>query len=438
MTETYLSLLNEFIAFKSISTDSYYKDEVTKTADWLVSILNINNFQAERITGYGHPIVYGYYEASPEFATVLVYGHYDVQPASKDDGWQTDPFKVDERDGRLYARGIVDNKGQVLIHIATIIDLIKENKLQYNIKFLIEGDEETGGEGISEVLNKNPEKFSCDFAIISDGEMPYRPVITASFRGIINLTITMKTAKNNLHSGLYGGAVPNAAEELSKLLAMFYDDNYSPQIEQFYDGQLEMTNEETQLSLEMDEYKKDSLKHTGVRQFFPSEAGSISGKIGFFTMMTVTGIKAGYIGEGYSNIVPNTAQARINFRIAAGQNPQDVYNRFKTFVIENTPQYVDVTISEPTNVADPIKIDINTNKHLEAKDLLKKVYGNEVLVDYCGAIIPVVGDIQKHLNVEPILISLCNDDCNMHGVDENFAIELIEKGLAFSRRFFSS
>lgn len=431
----YKTLLKDFISLKSISTDPAFQSEIARTAAWLQNLLESAQFKTVIFTGYSNPIVYGYYEVDPNAETVLIYGHYDVQPAQKNDGWASDPFDLTETDGKLVARGVVDNKGQILIYIVTILQLIKQGKLKYNIKFLIEGAEETGGEGMSELLKDEADRLACDFCLISDGEMPYRPVVTASFRGILNMTITYTTAQNNLHSGLYGGAVPNAAQELSILISKLYDQSYQPLIPDFYTDQTQMTKQEKRRSLEIDTFKKSVMEHTGIQKFFFDEAGSFSGKIGFFTMLTITGLKSGYTDDGYANIVPSTAQAKINFRIAAHQDPSHVYENFKNFVLKNTPEYVTVAVSEPVDSASAIKIDLSSKKHQEVIRLLEHTYKNKVLIEYCGAIIPVVGDIQKYLKVEPILVSLANDDCNMHGVDENFDLGLIEKAFDFSTAF---
>jgi len=437
MYSKYLELTKKLISFKSVSTDPQYKEEVQKTAEWLSWLFKQNGFESQIFEGNGNPVVYASYQVDPAFETVMIYGHYDVQPAEKEDGWKSEPFEVTERDGRLYARGIVDNKGQFLVHVAAILVLLEQGKLQYNIKFLLEGDEETGGAGLGKLIEDQKELFATDHVMISDGEIPYKPMVTGSFRGFMGTTMEVTTANNNLHSGLYGGAVPNAAEEASKLVASLHDEVYLSNIPGFYDDQIESTVEENEKGLMMDSIKEDFHKELGVKKFFKGHQNSITTRIGFETMITVTGFKSGYIGEGYSNIVPNYAEVKFNGRIGPGHDSKVILENMKKFLENNAPEYVDIKFTNPGHYADPIKIDLNTPKMKEVLSLLKEVYDDDVLVDFCGAIVPVVGDFQKILNVEPLVVSLGNEDCNMHGVDENYDIGLIKKGIEFSRRFFS-
>ncbi len=432
-----MKLLKQFIPFKSISTDPQYAVEIEKTADWLVQQFQLNGFQTKIHKGYGNPVVYAEYTVGSDAKTVLIYGHYDVQPAEKDDGWDGDPFNVMENDGKLIARGVVDNKGQVLIHIAAVFDLIKEGKLAYNVKFLIEGNEETGGSGLDRLVEDYKDELKCDYLMISDGEMPYKPVITASFRGTLNLSMTLTTAKNNLHSGLYGGVTPNAVVEMAKLIAGMYDDNNKIKIEGFYDGLDDVSQDDLQACREMDEQKGPTLEHTGVRKFFDNREGSISATLGFDSMFTPSGFEGGYTGDGYSNIVPAKATVKMNFRIASGQSSKEIYEKFVKYVEEHTPDYADVEIHDVSDMTEPTRVNLNSAIHRETVKFLEKVYGEKVLIDFCGATIPIVADFQRILGVDPLLVSLGNDDCNMHGVNENFDIGLVKKGLQFSREFFS-
>lgn len=436
--ENFKKLLKELIAFKSISTDSQYQDQVDQTAEWIANLFQKNGFKTEIIKGYDNPVVFASYEVSSEAETVLVYGHYDVQPAGKQDGWDSEPFELTEKDGKLIARGVVDNKGQFLIHAYSVLELIKQNQLKYNIRFLIEGNEETGSGKISGLLKERKELFKADHVLISDGEMPYKPMVTTSFRGILNTTIRYKTANNNLHSGLYGGAVPNAAEELSRLISKLNDPEYLSGIIGFYEKDSSLSSEDILKCQEIDKSRKDVLGKTGIKKYFSNNRESFTATTGFKSMHTVTGFKSGYTGEGYSNIVPNLAEAKINFRIAWDQDPEDIFNKFSEFIRNNTPEYVEFEIDEPAQLIKPIKVDLSLSKHQETIRLLEKVYKKEVLIDYCGAIIPIVGDFQEILGTDPLLVSLANDDCNMHGVNENYDIGLIEKGLEFSKEFFKS
>ncbi|MCC7304090.1 M20/M25/M40 family metallo-hydrolase [bacterium] len=434
--ETYRSLVAELLAKQSISTDPGFKSGIEATVTWLNDYFAENGFTVERVDGYGNPIVVAKYHVADDKETYFVYGHYDVQPANQEDGWDADPFTLTEKDGKLLGRGIVDNKGQFMIHLVSIINLIKTGKLQKNIVFVVEGDEETGGGGISELFEARPELFKADQYVISDGEMPYKPVVTASFRGTFNMTVKVTTAANNLHSGLYGGAAPSATVVASKLIAAMYDDKNRLAIKGFYDNDLVPTVEEMQLCQDMDAVKTGALDQTGIKKWFTGDNNSFCEVVGFTTMIVPSGISAGYTGNGYSNIVPATATLKLNVRIAANQTVAGVRNLVEQFLKENTPEYATAEIIDYQSDNEPVKVDLGSPAHKKAIELLEEVYGDKVLIDFCGATLPVVIDIKRTFGVDPILISLANDDCNMHGVNENYDIGLIKKGLEFSERFF--
>jgi acetylornithine deacetylase/succinyl-diaminopimelate desuccinylase-like protein len=436
--QNYLTSLKRYVSFKSISTDPAYGSEMENQRLWLKELLEKSGFKVESLenTG-GNTLVFGQYAVSPKAETVLVYGHYDVQPATKDDGWESNPFDLTEKNGRLVGRGVVDNKGQNLIHILTVLDLIKQKRLKYNIKFLLEGDEETGATNWEKIFKNYKSKFSSDCILVSDGEIVGdRPAFEASFRGGFNLTLTYTTAKNNLHSGLFGGAVPNAAYELTKFLSKLFNAKNQVAIPGFYDNVDPMSSSILRNNTEIST-SGEILKIAGTNQLLTEPGIDFYTQTGLRPTLQVTGLKSGYIGEGYSNIVPATAEARINFRVVKSQKPENILKAFEGFVKKNTPKYVTYSISHrpPHN---PVKININTPIAKEARHLLKKVYGSDPVIKYVGGAIPFISSCKEILGVDALSISLGNDDCNMHGVNENFRIDLVEKGLKFSHLFFSS
>jgi acetylornithine deacetylase/succinyl-diaminopimelate desuccinylase-like protein len=429
-------LLKEAVAIKSISTDPLYSPEIQRMVKWLQVLLQENRFTVDVVEGYGNPVIVASFADDPEKQTCLIYGHYDVQPAEKKDGWKTEPFLLSKEGGKYVGRGVVDNKGQFLIHLWTILFQLEQEKLKYNIKLIIEGDEETGGRGLGQLLSKRKDLFASDVVLISDGEMPYSPVLTASFRGTFNTTVRYSTANNNMHSGLYGGAVPNAAEELAKFVAGLHDQDGNVAIEGFYDDDAPVSVEDVNNCLEMDKSRKEMLGKTGCKKYFTYDEGGFSKQVGFRSMLSVSGIQSGYTGVGYSNIVPCSAEAKINFRLAADQDPKNVFSMFKSYVEEHTPEYVTSEVVSAESMSNPVRVNLSSPVQVKVRELLKEVYGADVLVDYCGASIPIVAEFQKVLGIDPLLVSLANDDCNMHGVDENFDMGLVEKGLEFSRKFF--
>src|SRR3989344_5378141 len=259
----YKSLLSEFVSFKSVSTDKAYISEIQKTVKWLEKLFSERGFSVEVIKGTRcNPVVFASYETESAKETVLVYGHYDVQPANKSDGWEKEPFWLNEKKGKLYARGVVDNKGQVLIHIFTVFELIKTQEIKYDVKFLIEGNEETSNDELADIIKKNKSKLKADYVLISDGEIPYKPSIEYSLRGGFNVTLKYITAKNNLHSGIFGGAIPSASYELSKFLAKLYDKNNKVSIPGFYVGVDRITGEQVKSNKKLLKVGEDVLKMT--------------------------------------------------------------------------------------------------------------------------------------------------------------------------------
>lgn len=428
-------LLAQFIKFKSISTDSAYKEDINKTVNFLKDLFTSNGFEVDLIKEKdANPVILAEYKVNDNAKTTLIYGHYDVQPAQKEDGWDSEPFKLSEDEKNFIARGVVDNKGQVLIHIFSIIKLIKEWKLKYNIKFLIEGNEETAGIKWEELLEKYKGKLKSDYVFVSDGTISGdSPAVDGSFRGAMNVTLQYKTADTNLHSGLFGGAIPSASHELCKVLSQLYDENNRVNIPGFYDNVDKITQSQ------IDNNKKinvtDLINSTGVKSSLTEPEYDLPTQVGLRPTVQVTGLNSGYIGEGYANIVPSSAEAKINFRFVESQNRDEVYSLFENFIKEKTPDYVDFKIIKG-EIGYPVKIDIDQNIFKEAFKILEKVYGKEVVVQNVGGSIPFIAAVKSVLGINTLSVNLANEDCNMHGINENFSKDLIEKGLEFSRKFF--
>ena len=436
MNKEFLQQLNKFVSFKSISTDKTFLPEIKKTVEWLKETLEGGGFEVEILTGQTcNPVVFATYSKLKGAKTVMVYGHYDVQPASIKDGWDADPFTLTEKNGKLLARGVVDNKGQILIHIHTVLNLIKEGKLKYNMKFLIEGNEETSNNDLPKILKVNKAELKCDYILISDGEIPYQPTLEYSLRGGFNSTLTFQTAKNNMHSGIYGGAVPNAAYELSKFLGKLFTADNKVAVPGFYDGVDPITKAQLKDNKAFVEASRDIAKHTGIQKLLLEKGLDFSTQTGLRPTLQITGFKSGYIDEGYANIVPAKAEARINFRVVTSQDPEKIFKKFEGFVKKNTPSYVKWELKH-SGVHSPVRVNISSEIFEDVRKLLAQAYGSKALTKSVGGAIPVVSDFKEILGVDSLLVSLGNDDCNMHGANENFDIGLLEKGLKFSRLFF--
>ena len=427
----YKKLLEEFVKFQSVSTDPKFKPEIEGVVLWIKELLTKSGFEVRILKGKKcNPVIFANYELNKKAKTLLIYGHYDVQPADRSDGWKVDPFKVLEAKGKLIARGVIDNKGQILAHIYSAIKLIKEGGLAYNLKFLIEGNEETGNDDLAGIMAKNKKLLKCDVVVVSDGELTNnKPTIEVSLRGGFNFTITYQTGKSNLHSGIWGGAVPNAAHELTILLNKLLQ-------EDFNDGMDTITKNQIKNNKLLVREGGDIAKLGGVKKLLLANNTDFYTQTGLKPTLQVTGIKTGYIDSGYANIVPFKAEARINVRLVSSQNPEQIAERIKVFIKKNTPSYVDLSISF-TGPHSPVKVNLNNHYVEMAEKILTKVYKSKVNRKHVGGAVPFVGDIKSILGVDTLLIPLVNEDCNMHGTDENFDINLAKKALKFSREFLS-
>ncbi|MFQ5493174.1 MAG: M20/M25/M40 family metallo-hydrolase [Candidatus Dojkabacteria bacterium] len=434
--KTYLSLLKKFVSTKSISTDTSFVPEINRTVGWLKKTFTQNGFKVKVTKGYQNPIIIAEYRVSEKAETCIIYGHYDVQPASKEDGWHQDPFELLVGDERLYARGVVDNKGQVLVHIATVFDLIKEKKLKYNVKFLLEGDEETGSPKLEQFINDRKKELEADIALISDGETTQgRPVIEAGFRGGMNATLTFTSSHTDLHSGIYGGAAPNSLHEMTKFLADLFGENYEVKLPGFYDNVDEIPEKTRKanenIPLDEVEYKKI----TGTKTMLLAEGHDFYSAVGLQPSVQLTGIQSGYTGTGYRNSIPARTIVKINFRFVLSQDPERIKQRFNEYLDDHVPEYIDFEF-EVNDPYDGVKLNLDSRQVKDIAKLLKKAYGVEPIYKFAGGGLPIVTYFKENLKIDPILVPLANEDCNMHAVNENYNIDELQKALKFSRLFF--
>lgn len=435
--DEYRKLLPEYIANQSVSTDASYRDGIIDTVEWLKKLFEEHNFKVTIIDGYDNPVVVAHYEVDPTLQTCLIYGHYDVQPAEGQEGWLSEPFQVVEREGRIFCRGAIDNKGQNLVHIVSIFDLIKQGKLGYNIKFMLEGNEETGSPNMERLIREQKDALKADFTMISDGEMSGdAPAIEVGFRGGFNLTLTVTTSNTDLHSGLYGGASPSSAHELANLLAKIYDDKQRITIPGFYDGVDEITPEMLENDANIPFSKEEYERISGTKALLMEPGYDFYTQTGLRPTIQVTGIQTGYTGEGYRNSIPAKATAKINFRLVLRQEPEKVVEKFKKWVEQQLPAYVDSYI-EMTDPYVGIKLDIKNPFVEKAFAVAEQAYGQKPVYKYVGGGIPIVTLFHDEMGIPSVLVPFANEDCKMHAANENFNVTLIEKGLAFSHAFFT-
>ena len=307
--------------------------------------------------------------------------------------------------------------------------LIKEKKLGDNVIFLIEGNEETGSPYFKKFIEKNKKDLRCDCVVISDGELARgnSPALEESFRGVANLEILLETAKDDLHYRLLGGAVPNAAEELSRLVSKFHNEDKSIVVSGFYDGLGKIKNGK--------EAVVDFRKLTGTKIVFAKNQSQYENRTGLSPAIEVTGLISGYTGEGFKNSIPSKARAKINIRSAPSQDPEKLFTTLKKFVLKNKPAYTRVKVTNKDTSSGAI-LNLKNKFSQKAGRILKMVYNKNPVTVRSGGTVPIVNHFQKILGVPQVMIPLANEDCGMHSASENITLDSIKKGLAFSSKFF--
>lgn len=436
MTDTYTTLLTDFLAHRSVSTDPAYEQACRETADWLSARFQEHGFDVQQHDGYGNPVIIARYTADPSYETCLIYGHYDVQPAAYEDGWASDPFTLTEQNGRLYGRGVVDNKGQVMVHIATIFDLIAAGTLGYNVVFVIEGNEETGSPEFGTFLRNHADALRADFALISDGEVVQgAPVIELGFRGTFSCRVSVQTAASDLHSGLFGSTVPNAIHVLSDFVASLHDTEGRVTIPEFYrDVRTPDPAVQERHGAIAD---TEAFRQLADARYVQTEDGNdVYTQTGLRPALEATGIQGGYTGDGFKNIVPAHASVDCNVRLVADQDPAHIAARFEEYARQQLETHGEVSVSVGEQV--PATAVSTDNPYvMVAQQMLAHAYGSEPVFKFCGGTLPIAYYIDQTLGIPQIFVPLANEDCQMHGVNENFERQQLERSLNFSRRFFS-
>ena len=393
----------------------------------------------EIIPTAGHPLVYADWLHAPGKPTVLCYGHYDVQPADPLDLWVTPPFEPTERNGNLYARGAVDDKGQMYMHIKAIEALRAVNgTLPLNVKFLIEGEEEVGGASIAKYVAENPAKLQADVALVSDTAMYAEgvPTLCIGLRGLIYMEVQADGPARDLHSGLYGGAAPNAVYGLIELLAKAKDADGAIQIPGIYD------DVEEPAAAELDSWKRLPFNES---EFLAKEVGStaltgeprrsILERVWSRPTFEVHGIAGGFTAAGSKTVIPATATAKVSFRIVPRQDPDKVIAAFRDWVSKNTPKgiraEVRVLSAAPGLVVNPDHPAIRV-----AAEAFGATFGKQTVFIRSGGSIPIVGDFASHLKIPTILMGFGLPDDGLHSPNEKYKIENYYLGIATIARFF--
>ncbi|MCG8373624.1 MAG: dipeptidase [Balneolales bacterium] len=437
--DKFLNELFQLLRIPSISTDSTKKDAIQDAANFLINQLNsLNLNRVELFDTPGNPIVYGEHCPYEDKPTVLIYGHYDVQPADPLELWTSEPFEPVIKEGNIFARGASDDKGQAFTHVKALESFVKSGQpIPVNVKIILEGEEEIGSPNLVPFLESHADLLACDMVLISDTAMfgKDQPSITYGLRGLAYMEVEVVGPNRDLHSGVYGGAVENPLNVLCEMIAKMKNEDGEIRIEGFYDSVVPLTGADRAASaaLPFDEegYKK-SL-----------EIEEVHGEKGYTTLerasarptLDVNGIWGGYTGEGAKTVLPSKANAKISMRLVPDQNPKEIAKLFAAHVQKIAPKTVKVKVTEHHGGFASIT-DLDFYGLKAAAKAFEEIYQKEVLFSREGGSIPIVADFKRVLGVESILMGFGLTSNAIHSPNEHFSVEDFHRGIKTSAKFF--
>ena len=423
--DRFLSELFDLLRIPSVSADSKHKPDVRKAAEYVIQKLkDAGADKVELCETKGHPIVYGEKMIDPSKPTVLVYGHYDVQPADPLNLWDSPAFEPVVKDGKIYARGSCDDKGQMYMHIKAFEAMMKLNQLTCNVKFMIEGEEEVGSDNLGTFVKENKSKLKADVILISDTSLISlsTPSITVGLRGLSYMEVEVTGPNRDLHSGVYGGAVANPINVLSEMIASMHDKNGRITIPGFYDKVVELTAEErkalNKAPFHLDEYKKELA------------IDDVKGESGYTTLertgtrptLDVNGIWGGYTGEGAKTVLPSKASAKISMRLVPNQNSTEITELFTKHFQSIAPKSVKIKVIAHHG-GEPAVTPTNSKAFHAASSAFEEVWGKAPIPTRDGGSIPIVSLFKKELGLDTVLMGFGLDSDAIHSPNEHFGIK---------------
>ncbi len=446
--------LKEYIRCQSISADSKYKDGMRGAQEFVSGLLGSMGFAVEVVQTDLHPIILAQRGGDPAWPHVIIYGHYDVQPADPLNLWQTPAFEPTIRGNRIYGRGAADNKGPLMVHLAAVGQLLEENpKLPLRLTFLIEGEEEMGSPSFLPFLEKYQDRLKqADFVFLSDTGIPNETqmVITAGLRGIITFEIEAVGPKSDLHSGLHGGVLLNPIQALVDLCATLHTPDGKVNIPGYYDDVLEVEPWEREELKKLGANEADYRKFLGIDSFHTPPGITPFEAVRFFPTLEFNGIGGGYQGEGSKTVIPSRAFVKISCRLVANQDPVKIQALVFKTIQSRAPKGVTLTITEghsgmPYAVVPPGRS--NTPKDqspvlaraFRATEAAgKEIWGKAPLYLREGGSVPIIGEIKRVLGLDSIMLGLFLPEDNLHAPNESFNLDILKKGIATSKRVLSA
>ena len=439
--QRFLDELKDLLRIPSVSTLPEHAGDVRRAAEVLTHELRrIGLENVELIETHGHPLVYADWLHAPGKPICLCYGHYDVQPPDPLDEWVSPPFEPTERDGNLYARGAVDDKGQMYMHVKALESLLHahEGKLPLNVRVILEGEEEVGGEGIAAFVREHPDRLHADFALISDTEMfaPDLPTLCVGLRGMIYTEMEARGAATDLHSGMYGGAAPNPFFALCQVLAQLKDAHGHILIPGFYDAVAAPSLQELQawksLPFDQEEFQRHEV---GSSSLTGESEYSVLERLWARPTLEIHGMPGGFTGAGAKTVIPARAAAKVSMRLVPAMDPQTTFALYKRFVESICPNGISLDV-RLIHSGDPIVIGVDNPYVKAATAAMHEVFGKETVFVRSGGSIPIVGDFERSLKIPSVMMGFGLPDDNLHAPNEKFHIANFYRGIESLIRFF--
>lgn len=431
-----LNDLFEFLRFPSISTDSNHRGDVRACAEWLIRKLDSMGLSTELHDTPGHPIVIARNEHQADKKTLLIYGHYDVQPVDPIELWETDPFEPVIKDNRIWARGATDNKGQMLSHVLGVEESLQnDGELPVNLIFLFEGEEEIGSPNLVPFLQQHRDELACDVIAVSDTGMVAKGVPTMGYglRGIACCEVTVKGPSGDLHSGVYGGAVANPATAVARLVASLHDADGKIAIDGFYDDVRPLESWEREMWAKVPGVSdQDILAITGSPSTVGEPGYSSAERLWARPTAEVNGIGGGYQGEGSKTVIPAESIAKFSFRLVPDQEPADIMQKVQAHLEKHAPAGVTVEV-EVGHDGKPFFANPHSENGKAGQAALKEAFGVDPVLIREGGSIPIIQDMKEILGVESLMLGLALPDCQIHAPNENFWVENFEAGIRLNK-----
>lgn len=436
--DRFLSELFDLLRIPSVSANPDFSEDVFEAAAFIENkLIEAGATRVEICPTDGYPIVYGEKIIDPALPTVLVYGHYDVQPADPYELWHSPPFEPVIKDGKIYARGACDDKGQMYMHVKAFELMMQTQQLPCNVKFMIEGEEEVGSSNLATFVKQNKERLKADVVLISDTSMIANdtPSIDVGLRGLSYIEVEVTGPNRDLHSGVYGGAVANPINILAKMIASMHDENNHITIPGFYDKVVELTAAEREAlnkaPFEIEDFKSD----LGIADVWGEKGYNTIERTGIRPTLDVNGIWGGYTGEGSKTVLPSKAFAKISMRLVPNQSSDEITALFKAHFEKIAPAGVKVVV-KPHHGGEPVVTPTDSPAYLAAAKAMQTTFGKDPIPTRGGGSIPIVALFEKELGLKSVLMGFGLDSDALHSPNEHYGIFNFLKGIETIPYFF--